>query len=177
MAENAQRFPVIREAVASFATREQFRDAVGRLLGAGFAPSDLSVLASHDSLEIAGKVPGYPAAPAATLMAGLTDEVVFLSPLTIAGFVLLSGGPVAVALAALVSAGLGSAAIKEILDRYTANRHSAEFAAALKAGAVLLWVRVGDPELEATAARLLEEAGGRHVHIHARQAPASLANN
>jgi hypothetical protein len=33
---------------------------------------------------------------------------------------------------------------------------------------VLLWVRVGDPELEASAIRLLEEAGGRHAHMHAR---------
>ena len=138
-----ERFPVIREAVASFATKAQFRTAVGRLLAAGFQPADLSVLASHESLEVAGEVPGYPGAPGSSLLAGLTDEVNFLAPLTIAGFVLLSGGAVAVALAALVSAGLGGAAIKEVLDRYTANRHSAEFAAAL-------------------------EAGGRFVHIHAR---------
>lgn len=168
MAQDEHRFPVIREAVASFATRTEFRDAVAQLLGAGFAPADLSVLATRDSLEIAGHVAGYPGGPASNLLAGLTDEVVFLAPLTIAGFVLLSGGAVAIALAALVSAGLGSAAIKEVLDRLTANRHSAEFAAALAAGAVLLWVQVSDPEMEAAAARILEAAGGRHVHIHPR---------
>jgi hypothetical protein len=165
-----ERFPLIREAVASFATRQQFRDAVARLLAAGFVPADLSVLASHDSLEVAGKVAGYPGGPGTSLLAGLTDEVNFLAPLTLAGFVLLSGGPVAAGIAALVGAGLGGAAIKEVLDRYTANRHSAEFAAALAAGAVLLWVQVADPEIEAVAARLLEEAGGRHVHVHARTA-------
>jgi hypothetical protein len=165
---DAKRDPltVVREAVASFATRDQFRDAVRRLLAAGFAPSDLSVLASHDAIEVAG----FPAGPGSNLLAGLTDEVNFLAPLTLAGFVLVSGGPVAVALAALVGAGLGGAAIKEVLDRYTANRHSADFTAALKAGAVLLWVRCADSDLETRAVRLLEEAGGQNVHVYGRNA-------
>lgn len=162
------RFPVIREAVAAFPDKAQFRQAVGRLLASGFKPVDLSVLATHDSLEVAGDVPGYRGTPGASLLAGLTDEVNFIAPLTITGFVLVSGGAVAVALGALVAAGLGGAALKELLDRYTANRHSAEFAAALQSGAVLLWARVDDPELEASAVRLLEEAGGRHAHMHAR---------
>lgn len=168
MVKTEKPFPVIREAVASFATKEQFRAAVGRLLAAGYKPADLSVLASHDSLEVAGDVPAYRGKPGSFLMAGLTDEVNFLGPLTLAGIVLVSGGPVAVALGALVAAGLGGAAIKEILDRYSANEHSAEFAAALEAGAVLLWVRIDDPELEPAAIRLLEEAGGRNAHLHGR---------
>ena len=164
------RFPIIREAVASFASKDSLRAAVAQLLAAGFKPADLSVLASHDSLEVAGGVAGYRGKPGAALLAGLTDEVNFIAPLTLAGFVLLSGGPIAVAIASLAAAGMGGAAIKELLDRYAANEHSAEFAAALKAGAVLLWVRVDDPELEATALRILEEAGGRHAHMHGRPA-------
>lgn len=165
-----QRFPVIREAVAAFPGKAELRDAVTRLFAAGFKPTDLSVLATHDSLEVAGGMPGYKDKPGASLLAGLTDEVNFIGPLTVAGIVLLSGGPVAVAIGALVAAGLGGAAVKELLDRYAANQHSAEFAAALQSGAVLLWARVGDPELEASAIRLLEEAGGRHAHMHARTA-------
>jgi hypothetical protein len=161
-------FPLIREAVASFAQKSQFRTAVAQLLAAGFKPVDLSVLAHHDSLEVAGDVAGYRGNPASTLTAGLTDELNFIAPLTIAGFVLLSGGPVAAGIAALVAAGLGGAAIKEVLDYYAANAHSAEFAAALQAGAVLLWARVDDPAMEATAVRILRDAGGRNAHIHAR---------
>jgi len=155
------------EAVASFATKAQFRDAVARLLAAGFEPSDLSVLATHQSLEVAGNLPGYPGKPGQSLTAGLTDEISFLEPLTDAGIVFLSGGPIAAAFAALVGAGLGGAALKEILDRYTANRHSADFAAALKAGEVLLWVRVADPVRGAAAVKLLASAGGRNAHLHA----------
>jgi hypothetical protein len=170
MTEEAKdRFPIVHEAVASFATREAFRDAAGKLMAAGFAPADLSVLAGHDSLEVAGNVAGYPGAPNQFLLAGLTDEVVFIAPLTIAGFALVSGGPVAAAIAAIATAGLSGVAFKELLDRYSANRHSAAFAAAVAAGAVLLWVRCADPALEAVATRVLTEAGGRNVHVHARK--------
>ena len=45
-----------------------------------------------------------------------------------------------------------------------------DFESALKAGAALLWVRCDDPELEIRATRILEESGGRFVHIHGRPA-------
>ena len=73
-------------------------------------------------------------------------------------------------MAALVGAGLGGAALKELFDDYTAAPHRDEFVAALEAGAALLWVRCADPEIELRAPRILEEAGGRHVHIHGRPA-------
>ncbi|MGH7091089.1 MAG: hypothetical protein ACREFQ_19500 [Stellaceae bacterium] len=177
MTEKEHNPHVIREAVASFATRTALRSAAAGLLAAGFAPADLSVLASHDSLEVAGNVAGYPGGPSGNLLAGLTDEVVFLEPLTIAGLSFLSAGPLALGLAAVASAGLGTAAIKEVLDRFAANRHAAEFASALQAGAVLLWVRTDRPELEATALRTLGDTGGRYVHIHTRTVPGAGAKS
>ena len=157
-------FPVVREAVASFPDREHFRAAVNALLAAGFEPADLSVIASHRPLSAADETRGE------LIAAGLSDEIKYIAPLTIAGIVLISGGPIAVTLAALVGAGLGGAALKELFDDYTAAPHREEFAAALDAGAALLWVRCADPELELRASRILEEAGGRHVHIHGRPA-------
>jgi hypothetical protein len=168
MAEPAANFPVVREAVASFPDREHFRGAVAALLAAGFTTSDLSVLASHDSLNTADEATGL--ARHELVPAGLSDEIKYIAPLTIAGIIVLSGGPVAAGIAAVVGAGLGGAALKELFDRYTAAPHSENFAAALHAGAALLWVRCADPELELTASRILEEAGGRHVHIHGRVA-------
>lgn len=162
MTEPAPHFPIIREAVASFPDRDHFHRAVSNLLAAGFATSDLSVLASHDSLAAAGE-------PEPKLLpAGLADEIKYIGPLTVAGIILLSGGPIAATVAALVGAGLGGAALKELFDDYTAPRHSSDFRAALEAGAALLWVGCEDPERELTATRILEEAGGRHVHIHGR---------
>jgi len=155
-------FPVIREAVASFSDREHFRNAVAAVLAAGFAPTDLSVLASHKPLSAAEEKPGE------LIPAGLADEIKYIAPLTVAGIILVSGGPIAATVAALVGAGLGGAALKELFDDYAAAPHREEFAAALAEGAVLLWVRCADSDLELRALRILEESGGRHAHIHGR---------
>src|SRR4029077_17953132 len=165
MSEAAKSFPIVREAVGSFPDREHFRNAVAALLAAGFDRSDLSVLASHDSLAVAEN---DAETSKGILAAGLTDEIKYVAPLTGAGIIVLSGGPIAIAIAALVGAGLGGAALKELFDDYTAAQHSEDFAAALTAGAAWLWVRCGDPDHELVATRVLEEAGGQHVHIHGR---------
>ncbi|HEX4113813.1 MAG TPA: hypothetical protein VH020_14870 [Stellaceae bacterium] len=156
------------EAAASFATQAQFRDAVRRLLAAGFAPTDLSVLASHDSLEVAGGVPAYPGKPEQSLLSGLTEDVTFIGPLQVAGFSALSGGPIGAAFAALVTAGLGGMALRDVVERFVANRHSADFTAALEAGAVLLWVRVVNSDRERQALGILRACGGSEAHVHAR---------
>src|SRR5439155_8821907 len=137
MTEAAKSFPIVREAVGSFPDREHFRNAVAALLAAGFERSDLSVLASHDSLAVAEDA----GTSKGVLAAGLTEEIKYVAPLTVAGIIVLSGGPIAIAVAALVGAGLGGAALKELFDDYTAAHHSEDFAAALKAGEALLWVR------------------------------------
>src|SRR5712691_1589640 len=164
MTAAAPQFPVIREAVASFPDRQHFKEAVRALLAGGFEHSDLSVLASHQPLSAAQEKPGE------LVAASLSDELKYLAPLTVAGIVLVSGGPIAATVAALVGAGLGGAALKELFDDYAGPPHRDEFAAALAAGAALLWVRCADSEIELRASRLLEEAGGRHVHIHGRPA-------
>src|ERR1700752_3662801 len=120
MTEAAKTFPIIREAVGSFPDREHFRSAVSALLAAGFERSDLSVLVSHDSLAIAEEDAG---APKGILAAGLTEEIKYVAPLTMAGIIVLSGGPVALGLAALVGAGLGGAALKKVFGEYTAGQH------------------------------------------------------
>lgn len=153
----------VREAVASFPDRAHFHRAVSGLLAAGFSTSDLSVLASHDSLAAAGEPDG---GEPRLLPAGLADEIKYIGPLTVAGIVLVSGGPIAAAVAALVGAGLGGAALKELFDDYTAPRQADDFRAALRAGAALLWVRCEDAAREMLASRILEEAGGRHIHLH-----------
>jgi hypothetical protein len=157
------RFPVVREAVASFKSRRDFDRAVSDLLAAGFPSSDISVLATHQSLEAARGRANTEAAEA-----GATEDVNYIFPITLAGIVALSGGPVAAAIGALVAAGLGGAALKDVLDRFTAAGHRDEIATALEAGALLLWARVPEPALEPTAVRILEENGGRFAHIHAR---------
>jgi hypothetical protein len=91
VAATSPSFPVIREAGASFPDREHFRSAVANLLATGFDMTDMSILASHGSLTAAHE-PGGPEPP--MLPAGLADEIKCIAPLTIAGIIVLSGGPI-----------------------------------------------------------------------------------
>src|SRR6516165_166454 len=127
MSEAATPFPVIREAVASFPDREHFRNAVSALLAGGFARDDLSVLASHDSLAVAEEAAR---SPGEVIRAGLSDEIKYIAPLTVTGIIVLSGGPIALTIAALVGAGLGGAGLMKLFDDYTASHHSEDFEAA-----------------------------------------------
>mgnify|MGYP007051638922 CR=1 FL=1 len=59
--------------------------------------------------------------------------------------------------------------MKEYLDEVTAKPHTEEFARALEAGGVILWVRVDpDPAHEDMARHVLATAGGRNIHLVAR---------
>ena len=165
MAATSPSFPVVREAVASFPDREHFHHAVAKLLAAGFDTSDLSVLASHDSLAAAGEAVGEPRRRPGR--ARRRDQIHHAvdrrrdHP--------VSGGPIAAIVAALVGAGLGGAALKELFDDYTApGTTKIRRGAQGRRGAPLGALRGSHREL--TATRILEEAGGRHVHIHGRPA-------
>ena len=170
---NTRRTDKVREIVALFADRAGFDRAVDALMAAGFERSDLSVLSSHQSLDAAGR-PGKPYDEA---LRALLGELNYAFPLTTAGLIAIVGGPIAGPIAALVTAGVGGAAAKEYLDEVTAHPHTEEFARALEAGGVILWVCVGEDRRKEDAAReALTAAGGRNVHIaereHAGEPPA-----
>ncbi len=157
----------VREVVALFTTRADFDRAVAALLESGFERSDLSVLASHTSLEAADPKAVKPRDEALT---GLVGELKYAFPLTTAGLIAIVGGPIEAALAALVAAGLGGVAIKDYLDELTSHPKTDEFTRALEAGGVILWVSVGDANSELRASALLEREGGGNVHLATREA-------
>ncbi|WP_298380836.1 hypothetical protein [Azospirillum sp.] len=164
-AQNAPR--EVREVVALFTNRADFDQAVAALLGDGFDRSDLSILASHTSLEAADPKAAKPRDEALT---GLVGELKYAFPLTTAGLIAIVGGPIEAAVAALVAAGLGGVAIKDYLDELTSHPKPDEFSRALEAGGVILWVAVTDDERELRATALLEREGGQNVHLSAREA-------
>ena len=157
---------LVREMVALFDNRAEFDRAVIALLRSGFDRTDLSVLSSHQSIDAAGR-PGKPRDEA---LAALIGELNYAFPLTTAGLIAIVGGPITGAVAAIVAAGVGGAAVKEYFDEITATPHTEEFARALEAGGVILWVCVDDdPAKEAKAHEALIQAGGRNVHVAERE--------
>ncbi|MBB3263086.1 hypothetical protein FHW79_000673 [Azospirillum sp. OGB3] len=156
----------VREVVALFKTREAFDKAVAALLDAGFDRDDLSVLASHTSLEAADQ---RPQAPSDEALTGLVGELKYAFPLTTAGLLAIVGGPIAAPLAAIVAAGLGGVAIKDYLDELTSHPDTDEFSRALETGGVILWVRTAEVEDEVEAAEILEGNGGANIHLSVRE--------
>lgn len=158
--------PAIREVVATYADRDHFMAAVNALGKAGFGRTELSVLSSHDSLDVTG-ADGRPWRDVLTAIAG---DAKYEWPLVTAGIIALFAGPVAATAAALVAAGLGGAAAKEVLDEISAIPESDDFARALAAGSVILWVIVRDQLEEEKARVAMTETGGANVHVFERKA-------
>jgi hypothetical protein len=163
------RFPC--EVVGVIASEADFRAAVAALLAQGFVRADLSVLASHDSIDAAGK----PASSWRDASVALLGDLRYEVPLVASGAVLLAGGPVAATIAAVIGATVGGVAVKDVLEEVTAKPHTEEFARAVDAGSLILWVNVtGEGELQ-RAERLLKEHGAINVHIaHPARAASTL---
>ncbi len=158
-ASDEVRFPC--EVVGVITSETEFRAAVKALLAAGFVRADLSVLASHDSIDAAGQ----PASTWADASVAMLGDLRYEVPLVASGAVLLAGGPVAATIAAVIGAAVGGVAVKDILQEVTAKPHTEEFARAVEAGSLILWVNVADGSRLETAARLLKEHGAINVHI------------
>jgi len=155
------------EAVGHFADRETFEAAVAALGAAGFDRTDLSVLSSHESIDAAGK----PGKPWKDVVPALVGELKFEVPLVASGAIMLAGGAIAATIAGVVGAATAGFAAKEVLDQVTAAPHTEDFARALDAGSVILWVRTEDAAAEERAQAILRENGGQNVHIHVTTAP------
>jgi hypothetical protein len=149
------------ELVGLFADREAFESAVAALLAAGFDRTDLSVLSSRESIDVAGR----PARSWKEALIALVGELKYEGPLVASGAIVLAGGPTAAALAGVIGAAVGGLAVKELLEEVTAKPHTEDFARSLAAGSVVLWVRVEDDDRATRAARLLEEHGAANVHL------------
>jgi hypothetical protein len=156
----------VTEVVGRFAAQEGFTAAVEELLQAGFAPSDLSVLDTHEALGAAGSS----GEAWQSVLAGLVGEIKYVGPITAAGLIGIATGPVGAAISAAVAAGLTGAALAELLETVRATPHTESFARALEAGALLLWVRAADAEREAKASEALSRHGAQDVHRHQRPA-------
>lgn len=156
--------PATREVVGTFSDRDHFQAAIDRLLKAGFSRTDLSVLSSHDSLDVAGQE----GKPWRDVLTALVSEVKYEGPLVAAGLIALAAGPVGATIAGLVAAGVGGVAFKELLDEISAIPDSDDFARALAAGSVILWVMVRDRPEEERAKAVLLESEAQNVHVFER---------
>lgn len=155
----------VREVVGLFRDRQAFESAVAALLDAGFERTELSVLASHESLDAAGK----PAKPWRDVLTALVGDLKYEGPLVASGVIALAGGPATAALAGIVGAAVTGMAAKEFLEEVTAQPHTEDFARSLEAGGVILWVRGDSDDQRRRASDILITQGGTNVHVTERK--------
>jgi len=156
---------ITREIVGLFNDRDGFEAAVHHLLKSGFVAEDLSVLDSHESIEAAGK----PGTPWKDVLTALVGEIKYEGPLVASGAILLAGGPTAAFIASVIGAATAGAVAKEVLDEVTAMPHTENFANALAAGGVILWVACESSDLESIAEKTLRQFDGLNVHLYERR--------
>jgi len=154
----------MRELVGLFREPKPLEACIKDLLKSGFEHADLSVLASHEAIEAATP---DDISWRDRLMPLLTEPR-YEVPLVTGAIIALTSGPVGALISGLAAAGVGAAALKELIDEVTSLPDTEEFAEAVRAGEIALWVYLADPEKEATARQLLEKHGAHNIHIHLR---------
>lgn len=163
--------------VGVFTSPAQFSNALEKLVGAGFAQADISILGNHqDILDHFGNIPGIddladrPDTPRDTLeghatMRGvidfLADSLAVVAEIGSAAAAFAVGGPIGVATGTSAKAeeSLGGF-LTEIADDHWQNR----LEQSARDGGIICWVRAPDAELAQQAEAMLKEAGGDHIH-------------
>ncbi len=184
----AKKDKTVTEAVAVFHDVTSLDAAVEDLHKAGFKRSDISLLASEDTVEKKlgqryERVEELEDAPDAPRVAyrsraslGDTEDVLvgsftYLPAVLAAGTVVASAGIVA---AAITGTAIGGALIGTVLARWLGEHQAAYLSEQLDHGGLLLWVRTHGKEQEDAALRILLDHSGADVHLH--QLPAEHAS-
>ncbi len=170
----------VREAVAVMEDVESLEEAVEELKEAGFSDDDVSLLASHATVEKklgrmyarVEELEDEPLAPRTAFVSTRTVEqreslvigsMTTLPTLIAAGTVVASAGAVAAAIAATAVTG---ALIGNVLARWMDHRHAKWLEEQLERGGILLWVRTADEDRERRAIAILSRHAAHDIHLH-----------
>jgi len=170
----------VREAVAVMEDVDSLEAAVAELKEAGFADTEISLLAGHATVEkklgrMYSRVEDLeddPAAPRTAFVSTRTVEqrekrligsMTTLPALIAAGTVVASAGAVAAAIAGTAVTG---ALLGNVLARWMDRHHAQWLQEQLERGGILLWVRTSDEVRERLALAILDQFAAHDVHIH-----------
>ncbi len=173
----------IREVVGLFHDFDTLERAVEELEAVGFDRSQINMLASKEAaerrlgrpildvreVEDASDLPTR--APLldddeGLLKAGIVSTLTAIGTIASIGVVVASGGGLAAAIAAAVAGGGFSGGLASLLGRWLDARRAQEIEEQIRAGGLLLFVAVRDPEQERKAAEILEKLAADDVHVH-----------
>lgn len=172
-----------REAVALFKDEKALQGAIDELLLSGFDRAELSLLAtedilrstfgdrfkSSDELEDVAEVPRSSYVSPESIgdaKGGIIGGLVYIGAVAATGLIVLSGGTLAVTIAAAVIAGGASGLVGTFFAKVFEEVHSTHIAQHLEHGGLLLWVRTWKPDYEQRAIAILRRHSGEDVHVH-----------
>jgi hypothetical protein len=175
---------VVREAVGVFIRSEDLQDAIDELLSSGFHRADLSLLASEhvvkeklghryykvDALQDDPNVPreAYVSPEAMGDAEGaVIGTLMYVGATAAAGAILVSGGTLAVAIAAVAVGSGAGAMIGSILAIWMGDHHAHYLQEQMEHGGLLVWVRTWTAEGEKRAVEILRRHSASDVHLHA----------
>jgi outer membrane lipoprotein SlyB len=178
----------VREAVGLFHDEPSLERAVDDLLACGFDRAEISLLASHDTIE---RKLGHRYERSAELeddtrvprlayvdidsrtegKASMIGGLAYIGAIAASGLVVASGGTLALAVAAAAIAGGGGGMIGAYLGRLMEAKHAKHLQQHLDEGGLLLWVELADAPREAKAVEVLQRHSAEDVHVH--ELPAS----
>ena len=180
MDTNVNGVPVC-EVVGIFHTTDDLELAVEELLSSGFDRAELSLLAGE--VAVAKKLGGYyrpagemaddPAVPRAVFVStaaigdaegGLIGGLAYLGATVAVGAVVMSGGALAVTIAAAILAGGTGGLIGSALARWVGNHHAAYLREQIENGGLLLWVRAWNESDEKRALEIVSKHAADKVH-------------
>jgi hypothetical protein len=176
--------PTVREAVGVFRRSEKLQDAIDELLSSGFHRAELSLLASAHVVEEklghryekVSTLEDNPTVPRAAYLSteaigdaegAVIGALMYVGATAAAGAVVISGGTLASAIAAMALAGGAGGLIGSILAKWIGDHHGDYLQEQIDRGGLLLWVRTWKAEDEQRAVEILTKHSGRDVHLHA----------
>jgi hypothetical protein len=114
-------------------------------------------------------VAGTPGKPWKDVLTALVGEIKYEGPLVASGAILLAGGPTAAIIASIIGAATAGVVAKDVLDEVTATPHTENFANALAAGGVILWVVCTTDDKINKAKSVLAKFNAENVHVYERR--------
>jgi hypothetical protein len=173
----------IREVVAVFDSREALENAIEDLQSTGFDRTQLSLLASRDTVEEQLQHPltdvqdvaDDPATPRSeplerpdvgNVMGVAVGPPAAFAALATAGVIALAGGPLAGIAVGALAAGGGVGALGALLAKSFNDQVVADFQDQIERGGILLWVSLREPEQEAGAREILARHASGEVRTH-----------
>jgi hypothetical protein len=178
----------IREAVGVFENSAALQEAIDELLSSGFSRAELSLLAGEKTIDEKlghrykkiAELEDDPIVPRCCYIStesigdaqgGLIGGLMYVGATAAAGAIVMSGGTLAIAIAAAALAGGFGGLLGTILAEWIGEHHAQYLQEQLDHGGLLLWVRTWDSEREKRASEILSRHSGQDVHVHTLPVP------